>query len=618
MAAKKPEGGSKPPLLTYGCPTSADLVIARYGSNAQFFYDQWAFAQRISIDHGAPPRPVLFRRIADILLPNYFEWHKWTDRIVNAGCLEQWIALAGCSGSAKTHNVSGFAAAWWLCDPLNSSVIFCSTTTKALKKRSWAQVQDCFTRIPGPRFGNFIDSQMLWQAEKGDDKHAIMGVAVEEGSTIKVADNIKGVHTKRQMVVITEATSVPHAIVEACTNLYAYPEQAGGEFILFMEANPRSWFDEFGQFMEPDKGIKSVGPDDEEWETKPQLNGRKGICIRFDIEKSPNLDFPEDKPVSKHLPTHARVRKIAGNTGYKDSPSYWSNERGFPPPEGLNKNVFTETSLETNEVYSLHQFSGESMEIIGAFDPARTGDKPTLRFAALGTLMSGELGLEWMKPIFLTVNAGLRNPINYQIIEQIRLACSQVIYRGQLRVCPFSNLGIDATGGGADFCDTAQRVLSMDIIRIEFNGACSEEACNFEDVRPANTVYRNKRAEMYFRTRDGIESGQIKGIDKETAKEMITIEYDDSRRLIVIISKEDYKEKFKKSPDATDTGIILTEVARRKGFRLGARGQSQLKGQKFETLVKKAQAVYEDISYEPESIEDLSDRQTWNEISHIQ
>lgn len=606
VAKKAPQQVDFKPLMTYGCPVDPREIRSILGDNAQFFYDQWAFSHRIPIDQGAPPRPVLFKRITDALLPGYFEWHPWTDRVVDAGCHEQWIGLAGCSGSAKTHNVAGFACAWWLCDPNNSSVIFCSTTSKALRKRSWAEVQRCFTTIPGPRVGNFVDSRMMWQANKGDDKHAIMGIAVEEGDALKVADNIKGVHTKRQMIVITEATAVPHAIFEACTNLYSYPEQAGGEFILWMEANPRSWYDEFGKFIEPDDGIKSVTPEMEEWETRPQINGRKGICIRFDIEKSPNLDYPEATPISKHLPTHARLRKIQDSPGYKDSPSYWSNERGFPPPEGLNKNLWSEISLETSGVFDQHEFNGERFEIIGAFDPARTGDKPTLRFAALGSLMNGDLGIEWMKPIVIPVDANSRNPINYQIIEQLKRECEHVWYRGQRLFCPYKNLGIDATGGGADFCDSAQRVLSMDIIRIEFNGASSTDSCNLEDARPANEVYRNKRAEMYFRTRDACESGQIKGIDRETAKEMTSIEYDDgsskpgARKLITIVAKEIYREKYKKSPDATDTGVMLTEVARRKGFKLGARGLTVLRSQNFSHVVKSAQSIYQNMDYGPE------------------
>jgi len=588
-------------LVTYGSKTDPALVRAKLGKNAQLFYDQWAFAHRVPIDKGALPRPVLFKRIANVMAPNYFEWHPWTERVIEAGCHYEWIGLAGCSGSAKTHNVTGFACLWWLCDPANSSVIFCSTTSKALRKRSWAQVQAVHTGIPGPRIGNFVDSRMMWQIEKGDDKHAIMGIAVEEGETKKVADNIKGVHTKRQMVVITEATAVPHAIFEACTNLYSYPEQAGGEFILILEANPRSWMDEFGKFTEPDKGVTSVNVDTEEWETKPQINGKKGVCIRFDIEKSPNLDYPEDKPISRHIPTHSRLRNVQNSPGYKDSPSYWSNERGFPPPEGLNKNVFSRVAIETHGGFDRHLFTGQRFRIIGAFDPARTGDKPMLRFGALGELEDGDMGIEWMKPIPLEVNMKVNNPIDYQLLEQIRQECSKVKYRGSYTTCTPDNLGIDATGGGADFCDIANREWSFEIIRVGFGEAASMDAVSKEDIRPANEVYRNRRAEMYFRTRNGIDSGQIKGIDKETCDEMCTITYDDSKPPFrTITPKEDYKLEYGKSPDATDSAVILTEVARRKGWRLRALGHTKEQVTKWDEQAEKAQAVYATVDYSVE------------------
>ncbi len=73
---RKTDGtGPLPELLTYGSTTPIDLVRAQLGNNAQLFYDQWAFARRVPIDRGGLPRPVLFKRIANILAPNYFEWH---------------------------------------------------------------------------------------------------------------------------------------------------------------------------------------------------------------------------------------------------------------------------------------------------------------------------------------------------------------------------------------------------------------------------------------------------------------------------------------------------------------------------------------------------------------
>src|SRR6516165_6560017 len=118
---------AKPGLLeTHGLP----LILPD-----QLSYDRCAFARRWE---GAPARPVLFRRIADRMLPLHFEWHLWTRRIVEAGCSRSIIALAGCSNSSKTFNVASFAALWWLAEPEESSVMFISTTRESLRKRGWA------------------------------------------------------------------------------------------------------------------------------------------------------------------------------------------------------------------------------------------------------------------------------------------------------------------------------------------------------------------------------------------------------------------------------------------------------------------------------------------------
>lgn len=515
--------------------------------------------------------------------------------------------------SAKTWNVTGFGVIWWLCDPFSSSILICSTTAKALRKRNWANVQKMHSLIPGIGFGNFVDSRLQWQSKKGDDLCAISGIAVEEGDTKAAADKIKGTHTKRQMVIINEANSVNAGIWEAIYNLHSYPEQCGGEFIVLAEANPSSWLDEFGKFTEPDKGVSSVTVDTEEWETKPQLNGKKGICVRFDVEKTPNLNYPADRPINKHLPSRDQAERCMRSPD-RDSPTYWSNKRGFPPPEGLNKNVFSEVTLETSHAYDKHRFTGERFQIIGAFDPSRGGDKPTLRFGALGEIESGDLGIEWMAPIVIPVNVSLKNPIDYQILEQVRNECEHVQYRGTKTSCPPGNLGVDATGGGADFCDIANRNWSFDIMRIVFSESASLDAASHEDIRPAKEVYRNKRAQMYFQTNYGIASGQIKGLDRETAREMCTIEYDDSKVLRVIISKQDYKLKFKKSPDATDSGIILTEVARRKGFKLAVQGQTKHRYQNNEDVFKKSQAIYHDTY----SMEEVSDEETYAAIGGIE
>lgn len=591
MAFRKPLQ-EKPPeaIYDYGCKVKG---------KPQFFYDKAAFAFRWPIDRGCPTRVQLFRRISDKILPGHFEWHEWTQKQMEALCEYKWCGLSGCSNSAKTRNVISFACVWWLVDPDISSVTLVSTSLKSLRKRGWAEVQNIHTAIPGPRFGNFVDSKMIWQCRKGDDKHAIIGKAVEEGSVHKVADDIKGVHTRRQMVIIDEATAVPEAIFDACTNLFSYPE----EFILIVIGNPRNRLDQMGKFCEPKDGWTSVSVEDEEWETKPQLDGKTGIVVRFDAEKSPNIK--EGKIISKHLPTKEKVDAVKKEHG--QSPWYWSNFRGFWPPEGLSKTVFSESAIIQNDGFGKHEFSGRNFRIIGTFDPAfGGGDRPTLRFAKLGELISGKWGIQAFPPIVVPIKATSSNPVHFQLAETVRRYCEGYKFGdAEPIVCLPENLGFDATGEGGGLCDIVQRTWSSQIIRIEFGGRASEDYVSLEDSRPACDVFENKTVEMWIRSRDALNHGQFKGIDKETAVELCNREFDDSGKRIKLQKKVDYKSRFGKSPDYADSFVMLREVARIKGFRLTPLGETQKRVEGWDEQVVKTQSVFETSDYSDDEAYDL-------------
>lgn len=519
----------------------------------------------------------------------------------------RWSAFSGASNSAKTFNVVNFACAWWLADPGDSSVIICSTTMKMLRKRAWAEVASFYSKMCSnmglDSFGNFTDSQTLWRYRHGDDKHAIFGIAVQEGNVQKVADNIKGIHTRRQMVIIDEATAVPGAIWDAATNLYGYPIDSGGEFIMTALANARSRLDMFGRYIEPETGWDSVSIDTDEWESKPRSeDGKKVLVTRFDFRRSPNIT--EGKRVSKFIPTKQRVEarmKALKERGAENDPLHYSNDLGFPPPEGIAKTVFTESLLLKFDAYGKHVFTGIQFRIIGAFDTARTGDRPTLRFGALGEIRPGVMGIEWLPGIIMYPDVSSKEPIAYQHLRMLRNHCGAVKYRNQVYTCAPENLGIDCSNE-ASFGDLCQREWSPDIIRIQFAGACSEEQVALEDPRPAKDIYRNKRAEMYFRAKGATESGQLKGIDMDTATELTTLEWSDVRpdgtgKLITLMDKAEYKKKFSISPDLSDSGVMLHEVARIKGFKLAAVGQTVHRVEEFEKTVQKTQAVYEDVNY---------------------
>jgi hypothetical protein len=60
-----------------------------------------------------------------------------------------------------------------------------------------------------------------------------------------------------------------------------------------------------------------------------------------------------------------------------------------------------------------------------------------------------------------------------------------------------------------------------------------------------------------------------------------------------MVSKADYKLLFGKSPDLADSGVMLLEVARRKGFRLTAVGQTVHRGADWDKIVAKTREVYD-------------------------
>jgi hypothetical protein len=98
----------------------------------------------------------------------------------------------------------------------------------------------------------------------------------------------------------------------------------------------------------------------------------------------------------------------------------------------------------------------------------------------------------------------------------------------------------------------------------------------------------------------------LKGVDRETAKEMCSIEVDDSKPKVLIQSKVEYRATHGgHSPDRSDSLVILLEVARRKGFQLTAIGQTAIVSEDWEKDLKSSQELYlPENTWQPEEFID--------------
>ena len=567
--------GSAPNLRTYGLPLVNGMT--------QFDYERAAVAFGQNESKGGYREFVHLKNVADVLGPK-LEWNPWLEQQFESLNESRWVVWAGCAGAGKTYGATLFALLWWLCDPTNSSVILTSTTGKALRRRAWAELAALRRELNLRDSGNFIDSRMMWQAQDGDDKHAIIGLAVEDGGSVnKAVDNIKGLHTKRQLVIIDEATSTPDAVFEACVNLCGYPD----DFRMLVIGNPFSRLDAMGRFAEPANGWESVCVDDDRWKTKVKLDGQHGLVVRFDADRSPNV--LAGRCVFPHLITARKLEGLRKGLG-DNSPRYWSEVRGFWPPDGLVRTVFTEGELVRQRTSKEWSWVGHDIRQAAGFDPSfGGGDRAILRFVKWGTVEGGLEGAQLGDKVQITVDAKGAEPPNFQMAKKVRIEC-------EARGVKHTELGVDASGGGRVFCDILEREWGP-VIRVESGGKPSSRTVSYEDQRPATEAYDRRITELWYQARELQMSGQLRGLDPETAVEFCSRRYDDDRRKVVLETKDEYKKRHGRSPDLADAVVVALEAARQLGLTVRQMGSTAARYVKEAGDQKSANDVFRDVNY---------------------
>jgi len=563
-----------------------ELEIRRYGypeipGATQLTYEMLSFSKFLGIEAARCTRFDNFKNIVSILWPK-IEWNSWLEKQVKSLCENQFVSWTGCAASGKTFAGALYATVWWLCQCEVSAVVLTSTTAKMLRKRMWSEVQKLYMTMDRTPLGNMVDSKTVWQAQKGDEKNAIFGLAVKDGNTNAAVGHIQGIHTKRVLLVIDEATDTPQAIFDATANLYAGCE----EFQMLVIGNPNSHFDPHGRFSEPEAGWGSVNVETEEWDTVTQMNGRPGLCVRFDAEKSPNIQA--GKSLYKYLVQEHQLEGARKKHGL-ESPLFWKFYRGFWAPSGILKTVFTESLLAKMKADKGFLFHRE-LKVVGACDPAfGGGDRPVIRFGTIGVIDPGIQAMELDIHEELDIDAGSSEPVHYQLAAQIQAKC-------KTKGCKPENFGLDASGEGGGLADILAKEWSPSIKRVEFGGSPSDRPVSSEDMRSAREVYDRRVTELWFNAKEFLQSGQLRGIDPWTSQEFCSREYDDKKRKTVLQTKVDMKTTYGMSPDIADATVVLIEVAKQNGFQVFVGDHVREQGK--EESLEEAHAVYNEMGDE--------------------
>lgn len=529
-----------------------------------------------------------------------FVWNPWNEAMLDEACNQNFLWLSGCAASQK----SGFGTIWglvnWLVDPVGTCVLVTSTSLSDSKKRIWGQIEERFQQVCDEKGNPLLPGKLASSLGKirsfdGNKVYPdICGVHLIAGEKTKEKENIAkliGFHNKRIILICDEMPELSPALTSAAMSNLAVNEY----FQMIGIGNFKSIYDPFGVAATPKGGWTTVSPESDRWECE------KGVCLRFDALKSPNILLGEERYPglysAKHLKEHRESFKS------ENSAEFWRMCRSFPCPEADANRIYAEADFIKGDVHGSviwKERTGKG----AALDPAFVtgGDKAVVYFGDLGVSINGKQTLNITERLELHEDIRIVNEKKpLQIAKQYRDAC---VKRG----IPPERAAYDASGGGVVFGSLLTEVWEggHKCLGVQFGGAASNRAVSVKDKRPAKEQYTNRVSELWFAGVVFVESGQLKGITPMAASEMKERRYESVKGTTGlknrVETKADMKARIGKSPDDADCVFILIELAReRMGFvPAGLEGaQAKIKGNVNEKK-RLALAIYQDIAYQPE------------------
>lgn len=493
-----------------------------------------------------------------------FLWHPWAERMLETFCAEMdkgpknFIAVAGCASSGKTDMAAVWAIINFLCLPEKTMVIVTSTTLKDSRKRIWGSIRDYWQAIPGRAPGKLVDSQGLIRYDLGgneaSDKSGITLVAAEKSKDKEALGKLIGFKADRLILIADELPELGESVVGAAySNLANNPS-----FQMIGLGNPSSYYDAFGVFAKPKAGWASINAGSEEWETE------RGVCIRFDGEKSPNI--LAGKTIYPWMITQDFLTQQRESLG-ENSGAYWRMVRGFWSSTGASDGIYSEADIVKFKADQPTVWLTPPIKI-AALDPAFTngGDRSALYFGHFGDSTDGLKTLCFDHVEFLAEDVtDKENPRTFQIVKQFRDRCEA------FGVLP-ENAAFDFSGAGKPFGDIVSREWSPKVNRIDFAGKASDLPASVSDPTPSCERYANRVTEIWFGAKELIRTQQIRGVSTSLAKEMCARTYSTvkgaSMRLLAE-PKPEMKMRIGKSPDEADAALMLVALCRER-FGFGA------------------------------------------------
>lgn len=530
----------------------------------------------------SPGKPHHFRRIVDLIWnrpesSKKFIWHPWAEEMSEHVAVNQYLAVGGAASSGKTDFFAVWGLVEWLCAPHATQVLYTSTSLKDSRKRIWSTVEDYFQAVPGLP-GKLVSSLGVVRFEAEglqSDKFGLSLIAADRKKEKDAVNKFLGFKAPRLRLVADELPELAESVL---TTAYSNLAQ-NVDFKMVGIGNPNSHYDPHGMFSEPYDGWGSVTENDYSWRTK------RGLFIRFDGERSPNILLGEDK--YPFLITKAKLEdaKLLG----EKSVLYYRMIKGFWCPTGADEAIYSDAEIEKYKGTEKTVWGPNARKTrVAALDVAFTsgGDRCVLRFGSVGEDITNKRVLEFEEILLLTEDVTNKlEPRTHQICRQVKEEC-------QKRGVSSRNFALDSTAGGTPFADVLAVMWAPDFLRVNFSGRASDMAVSSSDkMTHSYERYSDRVSELWFSGKELLRAGQLRGLDASTIREMISRHYDTvkgaGKLLLRVESKITMRDRVGFSPDLADAVFIMVDLCRsRLGFTSTERVGSSTRPSKNSPLKK--------------------------------
>jgi hypothetical protein len=475
-----------------------------------------------------------------------------------------------------THNSNDYGLLMlldWMTDPYDTAIRLGSTDKQSLKSRSWNAIVTYLAALKRNTKGLIVPGKhsKAGYAILNDDsddspesigeKAGIVGVAVNDSED---SGKLQGAHAKYVRLVIDELATITHHenIKKAMSNLRI----GAVDFRFYALANPASWEDESCQYCIPKGGIQSVNPDTGLW------TSTRGYLVRHhDGLKCITVTNPETVKEYPFLITQEVVdANLADCDGNMDAPLMWQMVRGFPSASGVGAPPVLDPKIANAEHVGDPCPPGSVVGTAAGLDPAWSegGDGAVYQRVVVRDI-GGKLILDFTGgQRKLHVKASDKRTVTEQLCDQVRAVVNEK-YSG-VPTAELTATAVDSSGNQnlADNLDIFIGRGAASCIHVNNSSRASPrpirhvagvvEQNSETHIERCCDRYQDRGTESWCVLAEFCRAGMVRGLPPEAVRALTTRRFAFRKNTTVVKqplqleSKDEFKIRFKKSPDEAD------------------------------------------------------------------